>query len=146
MSNRSWFYASQGQQQGPLPEAELRNLIARGTIGPDTLVWTEGMAGWQKAGEIPGLFVNSSAPPSYRQTRGPSPMQAAASDSGGALSIDFGIWDFTWRSIALVLGSIFIIPIPWLIVWYMKWLVPYVQVPGRPNLSFTGTAMTIVPW
>ncbi|MBS0530659.1 MAG: hypothetical protein JSS22_14920, partial [Proteobacteria bacterium] len=30
--------------------------------------------------------------------------------------------------------------------WYLKWLVPCVRVPGRPNLSFEGTAMTIVPW
>jgi len=52
MSNRSWFYASEGQQKGPFPETQLRDLIVRGTVGPDTLVWTEGMAGWQKAGEI----------------------------------------------------------------------------------------------
>jgi len=38
MPSRSWFYASQGQQQGPYPEAQLRDLIARGAIRPDTLV------------------------------------------------------------------------------------------------------------
>ena len=31
-------------------------------------------------------------------------------------------------------------------MWYLKWIVPCVQVPGRPNLSFAGEAMTIVPW
>ena len=45
MSNRNWFYASEGQQKGPLPEAQLRDLITRGMVGADTLVWTEGMAG-----------------------------------------------------------------------------------------------------
>ena len=60
MQNRSWFYAAQGQQQGPYPEAQLRDLIARGMITPDTLVWSEGMAGWQKAGEIPGLMSGGS--------------------------------------------------------------------------------------
>jgi hypothetical protein len=45
-----------------------------------------------------------------------------------------------------VIGSAFVIPAPWLIVWYTKWLVPCVQVPGRPNMSFEGNAMTIVPW
>ena len=50
MASRSWFYASEGQQQGPYPEIQLRDLIARGTVTADTLVWTEGMAGWQKAG------------------------------------------------------------------------------------------------
>ena len=57
---------------------------------------------------------------------------------GGPLSIDFGIWDFIWRSLVLLLGLIFIIPAPWALVWYIKWLVPCMQVPGRPNLSFTG--------
>ena len=50
MSNRSWFYASSGQQQGPFVEDQLRDLIARGAVRADTLVWSEGMAGWQKAG------------------------------------------------------------------------------------------------
>ena len=57
MADRSWFFASQGQQQGPYPEAQFRDFIARGMVNADTLVWTEGMAGWQKAGDIPGLFV-----------------------------------------------------------------------------------------
>src|SRR5882757_1212119 len=40
MADRSWFYASDGQQQGPYPEAQLRDLITRGTVRADTLVWT----------------------------------------------------------------------------------------------------------
>ncbi|MBR0692456.1 DUF4339 domain-containing protein [Bradyrhizobium lablabi] len=145
MSNRNWFYASEGQQRGPVPELQLHDMIARGTVRPDTLVWTEGMSGWQKAGEIPGLISGSSAPPAFPQAGGP-PVAAPGSYSGGPLSIDFGIWDFTWRSILFVIGCIFIIPVPWLIVWYTKWMVPCISVPGRPNLSFVGTAMTIVPW
>ena len=58
MSNRSWFYASNGQQQGPFPEAQLRDLITRGTVRADTLVWSEGMAGWQKAADCFGKGVN----------------------------------------------------------------------------------------
>ena len=38
MSNRSWFYAANGQQQGPFPEAQLRDLITRGTVRGDTLL------------------------------------------------------------------------------------------------------------
>jgi GYF domain 2 len=56
MSNRSWFFASQGQQQGPYPEVKLREFIARGTVTADTLVWSEGMADWQKAGIFPVSF------------------------------------------------------------------------------------------
>ncbi|MDN4986193.1 DUF4339 domain-containing protein [Bradyrhizobium sp. WYCCWR 13022] len=146
----SWFYASEGKQQGPYPEGQFRDLIAQGIVHPDTLVWSEGMAGWQKAAEIPGLMSGGGAPPIV--PAGGPPMMGgggyagSGSAAGGSLSIDFGIIDFTWRTLALLIGSCFIIPIPWLFVWYTKWIVSCVTVPGRPNLSFTGTAMTVVPW
>ena len=146
MSNRSWFYASNGQQQGPFPEAQLRDLITRGAVRPDTLVWTEGMSGWQRAGEIPGLVPGGSGSPSIQQPGGPPPMAASGSYSGGPLSIDFGILEFVWRSLVLLIGLILIIPAPWALIWYIKWIVPCVRVPGRPNLSFAGEAMAIVPW
>ena len=62
MSDRSWFYAAQGQQQGPFPEAQFRNLIARNTVTADTLVWTDGMSGWQRCGDIPGLMSGQVRP------------------------------------------------------------------------------------
>lgn len=149
----SWFYASEGKQQGPFPEGQFRDLVAQGVVRPDTLVWTEGMAGWQKAAEIPGL-IGGGAPPAV--PAGGPPMMGgssyggaggyAAAGGGGSLSVDFGILEFTWRTLALVIGSCFIIPVPWLFVWYTKWIVSCVRVPGRPNLSFTGSAMTLVPW
>lgn len=144
MAARSWFYASEGQQQGPYPEIQLRELIARGTITADTLVWTEGMANWQRAAEIPGLAPGASGPPAVPRSGAAVPSTGGYSD--GPLSIDFGIWDFVWRSIVLFFGLILIIPAPWALVWYIQWLVPCVNVPGRPNLSFVGTAMTLVPW
>ena len=55
MADRSWFLAANGQQQGPYPEAQFRDLIARGAVNAQTLVWSEGMAGWMQAGEVPGL-------------------------------------------------------------------------------------------
>src|SRR5580704_10891947 len=47
MADQSWFFASQGQQQGPYPEAQLRQFIASRVVTADTLVWTEAMANWQ---------------------------------------------------------------------------------------------------
>lgn len=148
MSDRSWFYAANGPQQGPYPEVQLRDLIARGTVRADTLVWSEGMAGWQKAGEIPGLMAGGARPPAMPQA-GEPPMAGgghAGSPAGGRLSFDFGIVDFTWRFIVTLIGTVLVIPTPWVLVWFTKWFVPCVSVPGRPNLSFEGSAMTIVPW
>jgi uncharacterized protein DUF4339 len=144
MSSRSWFYASEGQQLGPYPEVQLREFIARGSVRADTLVWTEGMAGWQKAAEIPGLMFGASGPPVIPQAGGPPVIAGGA--GGGALSIDFDIWEFTWRSLVFLVGVIFVIPMPWVVVWYANWMVSRVYVPGRPNLSFTGSALTVAAW
>lgn len=141
----SWFYASEGKQQGPFPEGQFRDLIAQGIVRPDTLVWTEGMAGWQKAAEIPGLVRGSGAPP-MMPAGGYADAGRYDSAAGESLSVDFGILEFTWRSIVLLIGMIFVLPAPWVFVWYTQWIVSCVQVPGRPNLSFTGNAMTLVPW
>lgn len=139
----SWFYASEGKQQGPYPEGQFRDLVAQGIVRPDTLVWSEGMAGWQKAAEIPGLIGGG---PPMVPAGGPPTMGAGGYGGGGSLSIDFGILEFTWRSIVMMIGIAFIIPAPWVFVWYTKWIVSCVKVPGRPNLSFTGNAMALVPW
>src|SRR5438445_6619670 len=70
MSNRSWFFASQGKQQGPYPEAQLRAFIANGTVTAETLVWSEDMAGWQRAEDIPGLLAGASGLPPVPQRGG----------------------------------------------------------------------------
>jgi uncharacterized protein DUF4339 len=141
----SWYYAAEGKQQGPYPEAQFRDLIAQGVVRAESLVWTEGMAGWQRAAEIPGLMAGGGAPPIV-PAGGPPAMGSGGYASGGALSIDFGILEFTWRSIVMLIGMVLVIPAPWVFVWYTKWIVSCVTVPGRPNLSFTGNAMTLVPW
>src|SRR4051794_15390332 len=59
MASRSWFYASDGQQNGPFSEAELRDFVAQETVRPTTLVWSEGMSEWTKAGDVPGLLTTA---------------------------------------------------------------------------------------
>jgi hypothetical protein len=143
MSNRSWFYASNGQQQGPFPEAQLRDLIVRGTVRPDTLVWTEGMSGWQRAGEIPGLVPGGSGPPSMPPQPGGLPPVAAGGYSGGALSADLPVFGLFGRSVLLVIGQVLVIPSPWTATIFYKWIISRIQVPGRPNLGFSGQPLDI---
>jgi hypothetical protein len=159
MSDRVWFYADSGKQLGPYSESQFRDLIANGTVSGMSYVWTSGMENWQRAQDVPGLLdrPRPPGPPNLASANvGGNNLGGASSSaasvataggaSGGSLWIDFGIWDFTWRSIVLAICSCFIIPLPWVLVWYLKWLVPHIQVRGRPNLGFEGTAMTIVPW
>ena len=145
MAERSWFYAAAGQQTGPVSEARLRELIASGAVTADTLVWSEGMAGWQKAGEVPGLLSAGAAPPAFPGSGGTVPTTGGYGGAA-ALSVDYGIWDYVWRTIVAWIGTILVIPAPWAIVWYINWLVSCVQVPGRPNMSFIGQPLTMAPW
>jgi hypothetical protein len=144
MSDRSWFFASQGQQQGPYPEAQLHDLIAKGIVTAATLVWSEGMADWQKAGDIPGLFSGYSGPPAVPGSR--RPLANTGDADGGSLSIDFEILEFVWRTLVLFIGAVFVIPLPWVLVMYCKWIVSCMHVPGRPNLTFEGQPLTILWW
>lgn len=41
-----WFYEKNGAQQGPVSEAELRELLNQGEISPSNLVWKQGMGDW----------------------------------------------------------------------------------------------------
>src|SRR5258708_28516766 len=117
MSNGSWFFASQGKQQGPYPEAQLHEFIANGTVTAETLVWTEGMAGWQKAGNIPGLLSGTSGPP---VVPGAGAVLGSGAPAGGSLSVHFGIWDFIWRTLVLFIGLLLVIPVPWVIVMVLQ--------------------------
>src|SRR3954464_5182765 len=104
----SWFYASEGKQQGPFPEGQFRDLVAQGVVRGDTLVWSEGMAGGQKAAEIPGRMAGGGAPPMIPAAGGP--LGPGGQNAGaGALSIDFGILEFTWRALATLIAMCFII-------------------------------------
>jgi hypothetical protein len=57
----NWYYVENGQQRGPLTEAQLDDLAKAGTIKSDTLVWAEGMANWLPYSQARGGAA--SAPP-----------------------------------------------------------------------------------
>lgn len=42
-----WYYAQNNEQKGPVTGAELLALEGSGLVGPGTLVWKAGLAGWQ---------------------------------------------------------------------------------------------------
>jgi len=47
-----WYYAQDGQQKGPVSEAELAGLVASGLVTDTTLVWHGGLANWQPYQEV----------------------------------------------------------------------------------------------
>jgi membrane protease subunit (stomatin/prohibitin family) len=60
-----WFAGVNGQQQGPYDQNALASMASAGTLGRDTLVWRNGMAGWTAAGqvaELAGIFAQVPPP------------------------------------------------------------------------------------
>jgi uncharacterized RDD family membrane protein YckC len=47
-----WYYVEDGQQRGPVVDADLDALLRDGKIIPETLVWREGMTNWQQLREV----------------------------------------------------------------------------------------------
>jgi hypothetical protein len=62
MPDRAWYYASGGQQRGPVKTAQLKQLATAGELKPEDLVWCDGMANWSPASTVKGLFPGDSAP------------------------------------------------------------------------------------
>lgn len=70
-----WFYTLNGENFGPISEADLDARLAAGQLSPSVNVWREGMANWLPLDQVrapakPALRVNSPpaavvAPPAY---------------------------------------------------------------------------------
>jgi len=44
--SKEWFYVENEQQKGSVTEDELRDVLRKGMIPEETLVWSEGMGDW----------------------------------------------------------------------------------------------------
>ncbi len=51
-----WFTHEGGEQRGPYSFALLQRRARQGSLDPATLVWVDGMNGWEAANSIPNLF------------------------------------------------------------------------------------------
>jgi membrane protease subunit (stomatin/prohibitin family) len=61
-----WHLAEQGRTFGPYSRADLGRMQAEGRLTRETLVWSPGMEGWTKAGDVPALgrlFTVAPPPP-----------------------------------------------------------------------------------
>jgi membrane protease subunit (stomatin/prohibitin family) len=52
---QTWYYVVSGERRGPTDFAGLRQAVASGSLGRDTLVWTRGMAEWAAAQSVSAL-------------------------------------------------------------------------------------------
>ena len=56
--DKLWYYTQGAAQEkkGPVPEAEIKALVAAGQIHAADLLWSEGMANWAHLRELPQLL------------------------------------------------------------------------------------------
>lgn len=77
-----WYYGENGRQVGPLDENAIRAAIGEGRLGPQTLVWCEGMAAWQPLSSVSELSSPYASPVYY----GPTSIPMAGRNSGLAVA------------------------------------------------------------
>jgi uncharacterized RDD family membrane protein YckC len=110
MATRQWHYVQSGRQAGPVAEDVLRRMVDTGAVGPSDLIWTDGFADWQPAGQVPEFAgrTAATAPPVF-ETENDSPYAApmvtvtrAYGPSAGRVSYA-GFWK---RFVALIIDGI----------------------------------------
>ncbi|NWK54018.1 CD225/dispanin family protein [Verrucomicrobiaceae bacterium N1E253] len=71
-----WYYSQNGAQHGPVPEQELKNLIANQQIRTTDMAWHDGMPNWLPISQVPELAAL--AAPQTTPTAASAPGQAVA--------------------------------------------------------------------
>lgn len=92
-----WYYHQPGQGRvGPLSAQELRDRYRERRIGPDTLVWREGLREWQPLERLSdelglhGIVQDASRPPPLPASPARSPGAVTPHDLAGAQRADAG--------------------------------------------------------
>lgn len=57
----AWFYLRGKEQVGPIDDGAFHEMIQRGEIAPDTYVWHQGLANWQRLSEVEHLMSHQPA-------------------------------------------------------------------------------------
>ena len=68
-----YYLSSDRKQQGPVPEERLRALLVAGIVSADTLIWGEGMPGWQPLSNV--LPTSASSLGQQESVPTPAPQQ-----------------------------------------------------------------------
>lgn len=108
MDERQWYYVKDGQQCGPVPQAQLIEMFQAKTLGPTTLVWTTEMANWCPASTVDALAAALSIPVQPGTPAGlPStrPERPTAVTVFGVLNIVFGGMGLLFAPMGLIMTS-----------------------------------------
>jgi hypothetical protein len=77
----SWYIARGDTHFGPLQQKDLQRMIDTGEVGPNSLVWKDGMADWVAASQVPELRFTTSAGAHVASTAGQSAYSGSSEGS-----------------------------------------------------------------
>ncbi len=83
-----WYYAKDGEEQGPVSKEEVTDLVREKHLGSEDLVWTAGMDEWEKVSEVgeispdPPPLDGEEGPPDLPSGRSPDPSESGTTRSG----------------------------------------------------------------
>lgn len=105
-----------GKRLGVYPEAEAREYFSQGRIGPDDLVWAEGMAAWVPAGQVFGSATQAELasppplPPSTPEAPAPTGEPGATPRTQPALPVPPKLhWVLVLAFTVVTLGIFYIV-------------------------------------
>jgi hypothetical protein len=139
MADQVWYFAVGGNRQGPISEDDLYAKIASGEIKADTLVWNSGMTDWARTGTVPGL-MGASAPAMPPGASALPSTSYPGGEEGQALSTSVGTWGLFGRALLVIIGSLLVIPTPWVMTIFYRWFIPQIELPNRRRVTFAGEA------
>lgn len=85
----NWFYAQNGQQNGPIAAEELIAKVASGELPSSTLVWKEGMAEWTPFASVAELQTQPQTPaPSDPVPPAPSAQEVTPASTSSPAAIN----------------------------------------------------------
>jgi len=77
-ANAGYYVGQGGQQFGPFTVEQIRQALAAGQVGPNDLVWKQGMANWAAIGTLPEFAQAPNGPPPLpADPNGPPPLPNA---------------------------------------------------------------------
>lgn len=78
MTEANWYYAKDGQRQGPVSLAELKEMVTTGALHGEDLIWNSTMPSWMPARSDPSLAPLVASTPN--EPIGRSPFAAQGQD------------------------------------------------------------------
>lgn len=79
-----WYYALDGERQGPVDKSTIQDLIDEGDLGMNSLVWTSGMDDWTPISEVNDF--QPSPPPLPQEESSPTSRESLSSSTSNQTS------------------------------------------------------------